>query len=1397
MELIKELNLNKDPQSVKNNSLICAKNIKISEDGKYITNDDAIERLFVFDEGSTKIVGVISCNTELVIFTYADDTDKSEIFIYYESLKTLTAVKSDWKWSHGEVFGTYTKNVKDEIIVAVSERNATVKVPLKIINVSIDTKTSDETKYTLAPNIPDIFLELEEYVEGNFIPNGVYNFYIRYYIDDYNKTNWYPCSHPVLAYNGEYKDVLNFTRPSIAYYEDSVVKMWSDLRLSNYSGKSTVSKSYDNNRNFKFKIFNYNAISYDKFEIGFTISKKDSIKAYSWQSFKSNIQTLVFDGSGIIEEDIDFMKQSAFNLYDVRAMDNYGNRLYVADYNESLENTIDPTIVDNIELSIIEGTSIEIGTTTRTVLKSESKYSNYSSWNLTEMRKVSFLFPNQNIKVCKPFNEWRTESSNGKYKYEYNYPCTVFHANGSTNTILGEVYIYKDDYNNGDEKCKYMFPIAIGSYTTSYKDVTFISLSSGLMTSYDSDKFRFRQIRETVIETSSKLNLDTQVLNKTLIPGEVYNFFIHFTRIDGSITKGYNIKPSNLYKALPGLQVSSTANVNICAPYDSTLNNVFAGIEKLCKEYDVDIKTIPIYKDFIDYFAKYGDYKIYRIFADVPFITGTYLDINKYYQTDDTFYVRLTNYGYSIYSNLYDDKMFVILGKSIKDNIKTLVPKFSNITVPSGYNGYILSYEKLESKVKVRGIATLSDYIGRDLSGDFIGTLRLNSNDLFKTDLTNISSTLLQVVGSVSYSSGWNTLSGYNRSILNLKDKSTYIPIEDIEIASPNNVASNNVGREAAILINKGSKFTKSDYGFTSDIHEFILCNILDTSETLYSKRVKTLIPMTKIIYNKGEIGSYNTYISTNKDNLGGYVSIDNIITYNKRGVTINNVAVLSPSDGSFETYGIYYKTINKVDTHTYVLEQPFAIVQIPIYDTILHELIEDKNVDYAFNSYIETWKEKGDQSGYELASVTSYNQKLPTPDQLFKSFEITNNFDTSESIKKYDNYTGIEVIINRYKRWIRRSDIQQSESSVIAWRSFSPNNYKQITENKGDIKNIVGVGSYLLVHTEHSLFMFNRDASLKTQNKDVQLIIPDAFDVEYQEVFTADKGYGGLQNYVSWCVNEYGYTFFDNSNNRLYNFDNGSLNIISLDIVQFLKSLNIDTVVIANDVTNNRFIMAIQSIGTGYVIYNTISYNYLTKSWISLHDYTFRSAYNTKEHVYLLPRYNNTLCTFNTNPNGIIGLYTDLEIEWDDIFPEYMDDNRMCSYIDIIFNDSYEISKALVYIDYILSKVSSSYTGRNVADKSETDYSGYQLLIYTDSTTTDLIDINVENSKNKFNNYKYPYLNKGVWSFNYFRNYNEVVKSDNMSLIYGKYIVARFIFDTKDNKRIKFENINFNVKQY
>lgn len=284
-----------------------------------------------------------------------------------------------------------------------------------------------------------------------------------------------------------------------------------------------------------------------------------------------------------------------------------------------------------------------------------------------------------------------------------------------------------------------------------------------------------------------------------------------------------------------------------------------------------------------------------------------------------------------------------------------------------------------------------------------------------------------------------------------------------------------------------------------------------------------------------------------------------------------------------------------------------------------------------------------------------------------------------------------------------------------------------------------------------------------------------------------------------------------------------------------------------------------IESDGTLYTIYtkdgsipnidNTIEK--LTKTKIILDTnnaiYYFRNVfvYNDKKRN---PTYSDSLrFVYNISGEGN-PFYFDYEK------PSLEYPSNICSYLDVIYNNDYNNSKSLESINYILNYFDNRYSlnAKNIYNVAEDGlrrrYAGYYLDVYTDETQainlklsdgSNDTDENNRDTFNHYNDYKFAKFDKGSWNFNYFRNgfnrgntelsetelvracnyiyynpstkQNEVhviteedlkksplYKSDNRSLIYGKYIVTRFIFNNDDAAhRFKLENIIFNIQPY
>lgn len=1189
MEIVKELNLNKTPQSVKNYSLICAKNIKISNDGQYITNEDGIEAIFVLPDDSYNIVGLISCNAELVIFAYSSDRRLSKIFRYYEKSNSYSEIPNSWKWGGGDIRGTYTYNINNELIVAIAEYSSTVSnIALKTINLNTCSTSDNESDYNLNPNIVPSSLKFKGFSSTKDCKTGTYYFFIRYKISSNNYTKWFPIGIPTMSYS--------FKRFSMTH-------QWKNANgaVSNTSPSFNIIGDSGYNSIMELEVRNS---LFKSCELAYIVDRDSGTYGRIWNEYKlaaNEINTfqLEFNSISYREVGVDELLESGLNLYNVKNIANYNNRLYISNYEE-----------DNINLDI-------------------SEYA---------------------------------KSVSVSYK---------------------------------------LIPVT---------DPKAVSLGYG-----------------TLINERGNI--------RTLVPGDVYSFYLHFVKSDGTYTNGSRIGNSNP---------------------DTT---VLIGN----KTYDTRTNTM---RDVINS----GSYPAWVS----SFVGGGLLDVPLFYIIN-TVLKNDSDNRFAYYANDNKEVFFRVPDCNIEIT-KAISPVFKNITIPKGYIGAFISYEEVEPIVRCTGM----NGIFKNAVASSAIKLRLNSLD------TIINS---KPFDGILYKEGCTlSLNNYFGAMF-FKSESANRTYDlsncSASILPPN--STNNIARESAILVedalgnmntvNIEKQYTEpssstSDYftirGFVKDTN---VGYIIAISRNIYNNKYKKLISLGQIAYksiNSIETVSIGASQTDGYLNLPAYVTSEQNLIYHKDGAVISDEAEVTNSEGAF---------IGQYALNLYYTKYSYSFLEL--LDIKIHP---EKIVNII------------------SSSGTKYYSSLVRPSNSAELFQLKPQNIISEK-NVYFKYDKESLFNNVFLKTIRRSDVLQTESLINKWTNFKADAYKYISENKGNITNIVGVGVYLLVHTEHSLFMFNRDASLKTRDKDVQLTIPDAFDTEYQEVFTSDMGYGGLQDSDAWCVNEYGYTFFDNSAKRLYSFDDGKLNILSLDIAALLDNLNIVKVVIANDATNDRIIVSIHATRDNESLYITLSYNYLSKSWIALHDYCFNKTVNTKDRVYLTPVDSTKLVyTFDKANHLRIGDFKELAIKGMSIFPVYSSDmdNSNYSYVDIIFNDAYETSKALVSIDYVLSELVDYISEYMQAEgTSNNKYSGFQLQIYTDCTKTAVMDINTGNVGNKFNNYKYPYFDKGKWNFNYFRNYSESNKSDSKSRIYGKYIVARFIFNTESNARFKLENINFNVSKY
>ena len=374
----------------------------------------------------------------------------------------------------------------------------------------------------------------------------------------------------------------------------------------------------------------------------------------------------------------------------------------------------------------------------------------------------------------------------------------------------------------------------------------------------------------------------------------------------------------------------------------------------------------------------------------------------------------------------------------------------------------------------------------------------------------------------------------------------------------------------------------------------------------LYYKKTKTLYRLTENYYSTGTFSS-DAYLPDyyNKEKVIVFANSSNptIATALKEVIFTATSSKVVDNTGSQTDYGLFVKSTN---TYTDVPLDAYSIKQ-----------------DYSKGAASLVTSAGGTQGVY-------YNSVL-SPDKLHDFLEIKGCY-TAKPSKSFTNYN--EDYTDKFNKTIRRSNVISDESLVNGFRIFDDEQYRIIKENKGDITNIVGIGLYLLVHTQYSLFVFDRSPKLTNSS---QLQIPDTFDIDYQEVLPSNEGFGGLSDKEESIVSKNGYIWYDSVNKIIFKYENGKASVLSADINNFIKDMDVSTVRFGEDLTRNRLIICIYvSIdNTDYPI--TVSYNFNTNTFISLHDYSFTNCYRTYDEAYFFDKIKdrNRLYCFDESETG------------------------------------------------------------------------------------------------------------------------------------------------------------------
>lgn len=798
----------------------------------------------------------------------------------------------------------------------------------------------------------------------------------------------------------------------------------------------------------------------------------------------------------------------------------------------------------------------------------------------------------------------------------------------------------------------------------------------------------------------------------------------------------YNAKTiTNVFNRL---YIANYAEQQINAPLHNVVKNIKVDISFEETDYEFiyndDEHGVPIHKKYDCGIQQEQPYNFFIHFVD------------KYGNSTNGINLKYFTVNYKGEQQINDIGNYIIFSPQLKDIDKHIIAKFKLSSLPYEYIGYFVSFEKLQKRVKYYGVLK-ETLAGKNSLGDNNYLYNFYSHELnfadnidfdfglIKTFIGNVSSSIIQKerIGNVQKKTINSTRSITFNNEHNIQDGSLTNIIRDKQLF----VADSNNNILQATNINLTLTINNSDEnGSITGGKGYAIAELIKSGGKYYNNSIKELIPCSDINYDVKQ----ETIVNTNNSfqtTMSAFIYADN--------------AFYNAGLCAFQEMGKIDKLANPLDSFmfTFQTDLPWTSLQYNNKPNIIFFPVDGVN----------------------------------TSDPNKKSFiqgcivEAKNTIDLYQQIntKYYDNYpksldwlNPSILIKNVFSKTIRRSNIYQDESHTNAWRQFEQEQYKNINENKGDIIKLISIGYYFIAHTEHSMFLFNSTDTLQSEEGKIQLANADIWDINYKEVLTSTLGYAGIQKEWFGIVGSFGYIFYDNDAHRLYQYDNQQIKYIDQDIINFISNTNPYDVKFVEDKKNNRILIKF----TGNIVKDVVlSYNYVTNTFVSRHDYKYINGYNTKENLYLIDKDMKTIKNFDKHKGGK-------------------------STVDVIINTNYETMKYIDNINYKLRKIHKIY---NVYEYSpvegfNTYYAGDKLRIYSDICDTGILDVSNANPTqtiNKVGDYTKPYWHLGNWHFNALRDkmseyINNQISNSVASRVYGNYFIVHFEFNTTASTHIE-----------
>lgn len=1381
------------------------------------------------------------------------------ILEYDEIDKTVNELATGWHYSNGEIFGYVSTNITGEKILTIAEYKKDSNIPLKHINLSYCSKTDDESLYCQAPICPTANLILKDtYVKT--IPNGVYIFFIRYKIRKDVYTNWFLCSRPI--YGGCSEKITTFQGglQYINLHKDSAKSFIFDLTFVQEENKQ----------------------AYKEFQLGFIITHDEATDARTWKHFDINTKTIYFDYENVEEANIDDLLKVTYELYNVRNVTAFKNKLYISNYKETnfnydvnLDNIIDLKVVDNYdssdsnvpkatlsgyELSYNNDKNAKYFDKTNTgipISKILSKDNfDYTVYNLVENSKIAegnevASFTLQWDSGINPDIAFITKVENNLYNncifgesFENKYPGSKFED-------FGIKYLTTTDGLN-----KYT-PIINNQY------------GYGSIVSYKNSLYN---LGFTFALGSSSSNIN-YIIERYLFNANTVNTYDHFqaynngfsddtiNKLKELITK--EIKDRSFF-AKAYIIISSAGNTYKIG-YNSIMDsNTYAGTNMNFNIFTVGFNSgIKVAEDYQE-----NPYKYYED-TNLTLLNPSYFNTTE---LNNNFKNNITQWAFDTIKNITkgisvdnEGKRYLILDLSqYGGNVRTIVENIQIVFRKVDFKVEV-DESKFESNKNFKYIFNIS----MD-STDYISNCKFNFNSsLITTAVTKNYSQIPSLMPFSTYRTYVHFVDNHNiiTNGVKLKDIETKGILDNSSILSLTyklNKDYNNYYKSFFISIKNIGDIIIEGFGYKKLDNNIHILNFLELDALLYN-----INDNITIINNKGITITDNAiYYSSGSSSPSlafgncGYVSWSNDesdhskeilyikITRNIDNISENNLIKASGYIPLTKTnnyvnviddyYGSWFCSVTKPD---FDLSSSCYVSGRDIYTA-------DRTTDYITLKDFENYITISPSKEYYIRSNFNLNYLSLTEDITDTIFSIRSASTGNKQVAKVLNSATLSYIyelksmykdfmnktFNAYDKdyktqfdnTIRVSNVLSDETFNNSVFKFDATDYYNIPTDRGIIVSLFAIGNTIYAHTKGSLYKFDATQTIMSTNEDIKLQESEPFEIGLSQVFDSQYGYGGIENKEAGCITFDSYFFYDNRSNHIFAYSgNSQVQLIDGTIYKLLEYYKPNICRTIHDITNKRILFEFELPvfeGTGDSII-TLSYNYKSKSFVSIHDITLKNSFTTINTVY---SYNKEFIklfdtTYKTIPQDILfkpfnlyKLYGSASKRAYLIFDNL--DESPFNIAVIMFPKNYlkEVLNNVSYIGNIIENDIISGSGRDeiglryaynqinvLVTKPETIVKAFNII--TDICKSNIIRDTIDDTirPNSLLDYKGIKYDKGNWNINYFRdnqnrrdiyNYNDV-ESDNLSLIYGKFFILNFNFINE--KPIKFEEIFINLEKY